>query len=55
MQIYNLTVTNGSVKVNYGYYSLAALIAKLDMILSKGDTTPSRDEIITITVATVQL
>ena len=55
MQIYNLTITIGSVKVDYGYYSLAALNAKLNIILSKNDTTPNHGGIITITMATVQL
>ena len=55
MQIYNLTVTNGNAKVDYGYYSLVALNAKLNAILSEDGSVSGYNRIITITVATVQL
>ena len=53
MQIYNLIVTAGNVKIDYGYYSQVALNIKLTTLLA--DCNGMVDRVITIKETIVQL
>ena len=53
MQIYNLIVTAGNVKIDYGYYSQVALNIKLTTLLA--DYSGMGGRVITIKEAIVQL